>query len=174
MRCMSWLCLGTHPLPNLLYNPLNSHNMIFVIFLVIIVYALYTVLHRFMQGCWVPITGMVGIRNFQELANVFGEGFPCGSAGKESTCNVGDLGLIPGLGRSPGEGKGYPLHYSGLEDSIQSTGSQRVKHCWATFTFTPTLQTISIKDLGCKWWRRLLEGSELHEAVWDQRFWTRT
>ena len=38
-------------------------------------------------------------------------GFPCGSAGKESTCNVGDLGLIPGLGRSPGEGKGYPLLY---------------------------------------------------------------
>ncbi|CAI9176136.1 unnamed protein product [Rangifer tarandus platyrhynchus] len=38
--------------------------------------------------------------------------FPCGSAGKESTCNVGDLGSIPGLGRSPGEGKGYPLRYS--------------------------------------------------------------
>ena len=36
-------------------------------------------------------------------------GFPCGSAGKESTCNVGDLGWIPGLGRFPGEGKGYPL-----------------------------------------------------------------
>ena len=36
-------------------------------------------------------------------------GFPCGSAGKESTCNAGDLGLIPGLGRSLGEGKGYPL-----------------------------------------------------------------
>ena len=36
-------------------------------------------------------------------------GFPCGSAGKESTCNAGDLGLIPELGRSPGEGKGYPL-----------------------------------------------------------------
>ena len=45
-------------------------------------------------------------------------GFPCGSAGKESACNVGDLGLIPGLGRSPGEGKGYPLQYSGLENSI--------------------------------------------------------
>ena len=41
-------------------------------------------------------------------------GFPCGTAGKESACNVGDLGLIPGLGRSPGEGKGYPLEYSGL------------------------------------------------------------
>ena len=43
-------------------------------------------------------------------------GFPCGSAGKESACNVGDVGLIPGLGRSPKEGKGYPLQYSGLEN----------------------------------------------------------
>ena len=46
------------------------------------------------------------------------EGFPCGSAGKESACNVGDLDSIPGLGRSPGEGKGYPLQYSGLENSM--------------------------------------------------------
>ena len=45
-------------------------------------------------------------------------GFTCGSAGKESTCNVGDLGLIPGLGRSPGEGKCYPLQYSALENSM--------------------------------------------------------
>ena len=43
--------------------------------------------------------------------------FACGSAGKESACNVGDLGSIPGLGRSAGEGKVYPLHYSGLEIS---------------------------------------------------------
>ena len=43
-------------------------------------------------------------------------GFPCGSAGKESARNAGDLGSIPGLGRSPGEGKGYPLQYSGLEN----------------------------------------------------------
>ena len=41
-------------------------------------------------------------------------GFPGGSAGKESACDAGDLGLIPGLERSPGEGNGYPLHYSGL------------------------------------------------------------
>ena len=41
-------------------------------------------------------------------------GFPCGSAGKEFASNVGDLGSIPGLGRSPGEGKGYPLQYYGL------------------------------------------------------------
>ena len=44
-------------------------------------------------------------------------GFPGGSAGKESTCNVGDLASIPGLGRSPGEEKGYPLQYSGLSTS---------------------------------------------------------
>ena len=41
-----------------------------------------------------------------------------GSAGKESAGDVGDLGLIPGLGRSPSEGKGYPLQYSGLENSM--------------------------------------------------------
>ena len=46
------------------------------------------------------------------------EGFPCGSASKESACNVGDLGLIPGLERSPGEGNGYPLQYSRMENSM--------------------------------------------------------
>ena len=45
-------------------------------------------------------------------------GFPDGSADRESTCNAGDLGSILGLGRSPGEGKGYPLQYSGLENSM--------------------------------------------------------
>jgi len=45
-------------------------------------------------------------------------GFPCGSGGKGFVSNAGDLGLIPGLGRSPGEGKGYPLQYSDLENSM--------------------------------------------------------
>ena len=45
-------------------------------------------------------------------------GFPGGSDGKESVCNAGDLGSIPGLGRSLQEGKGYPLQYSGLENSM--------------------------------------------------------
>ena len=58
-------------------------------------------------------------------------GFPYGSAGKESTCNVGDLGLIPGLGRSPGEGKGYPLQYSGLENSMDQGA------WWATLHGVP-------------------------------------
>ena len=49
---------------------------------------------------------------------MFPKGFPGDSAGKESACNVGDVGSIPGLGRSPGEGKGYPLQCSGLENSM--------------------------------------------------------
>ena len=48
-----------------------------------------------------------------------------GSDSKESACNGGALGLIPGLGKSPGEGKGYPLQYLGLENSM---GLQRVGH----------------------------------------------
>ena len=47
--------------------------------------------------------------------------FPGGSTGKESACSVGDLGSIPGLGRSPGEGRGYSLQYSGLENPMDYT-----------------------------------------------------
>ena len=56
-------------------------------------------------------------------------GFPCGSAGEEAACNAGDLGSIPGLGRSPGEGNGYPLQYSGLEISMDCT-VHRVTKSW--------------------------------------------
>ena len=64
------------------------------------------------------------IRYFHEQSLIYlincyeslSKSFPCGSAGKESACNVGDLGLIPGLARSPGKGKGYLLQYSGLEN----------------------------------------------------------
>ena len=56
--------------------------------------------------------------------------FPCGSDGKESTCNVGGLGSIPGMGRSPGEGKGY------LYTEYSSILAWRLGHDWVTFTFT--------------------------------------
>ena len=46
-------------------------------------------------------------------------GFPCGSAGRESACNAGDLSSVLGLERSPGEGKGYPFQYSGLDNSME-------------------------------------------------------
>ena len=55
-------------------------------------------------------------------------GFPCGSAGKESVCNMGDLGWISGLGRYPEEGKGYPLQYSGLENSMECIVTKS-RHC---------------------------------------------
>ena len=67
--------------------------------------------------------------------NIIYQGFPHGSVGKESACNAGDLGLIPGLGRSPGEGNGNPLQYFCLENpmdrgSWQATvhGVTRVRH----------------------------------------------
>ena len=53
-------------------------------------------------------------------SKVEGKGFPNSSVGKESACNTGNPSLIPGLRRSPGEGKGYPLQYSGLEKSMDS------------------------------------------------------
>ena len=75
--------------------------------------------------CWVKFRGFL---------DHFGV-FPVGSDGEESARNAGDPGLVPGLGRSPGEGNGNPLQYSCLEDSmdrgawcLQFTGSQRVRH----------------------------------------------
>ena len=83
------------------------------------------------------------------------QGFPCGSTGKESTCNGGDLGSIPGLGRSPGEGKGYPLQYSGLENSMDCIGHrvQRVRYYQATFThFTHFPGSSAGKESACNTW----------------------
>ena len=70
-------------------------------------------------------------------------GFPGGSAGKESACNVGDLDLIPGLGRCPGEGKGYPLQYSCLKNPMDGgawwgtvLGVAKSRTQLSDFTFT--------------------------------------
>ena len=83
--------------------------------------------------------------------------FPGGSAGKESACNAGDLGSGPGLERSPGEGNGYPLQYSGLENSmdrgalqatyIQPMRLQRVGHNWATNHITLTYYLVATSSL---------------------------
>ena len=66
----------------------------------------------------VPVSVWKKVAAFETCFRV---SFPCGSASKESACNAGDLGSIPGLGRSPGEGKGYPLQYSVLENSMDYT-----------------------------------------------------
>ena len=71
-------------------------------------------------------------------------GSPCGSAGTESACNMGDLGSIPGLGRSPGEGNGNPLQYSCLENpmdggawwaTVHRVAKSRTRLSDFTFTF---------------------------------------
>ena len=76
------------------------------------------------------------------LCNGMGSGFPCGSAGKESTCNAGDLGSIPGLGGSAREGIGYPFQYSRA-----SLVAQLVKN-------PPEMQGTWVRSLG---WEDLLE-----------------
>ena len=58
------------------------------------------------------------IRSFRHICGFLRYQVKSGSAGKEFTCKVGELGSIPGLQRSPGEGKGYPLQYSGLENAM--------------------------------------------------------
>ena len=71
------------------------------------------------------------------------KGFPCSSPGKESTCNVGVLGLIPGLGRAPREGKGYPLQYSDLENYMDYTDHGVTKsQTWMSDFLSHESQTI--------------------------------
>ena len=77
-------------------------------------------------------------------------GFPGGSAGKESTCNAGDLGSVPGLGRSTGEGNGYPLQYSWA-----SLVGQLVKNL-------PAMWETWVPSLGCE---GPLGGEATHSSI---------
>ena len=88
-------------------------------------------------------------------------GFPCGSAGKKYTCNMGDLGLIPGLRRFLGEGKGYPLQYSGLENSMDCVvHGDAMSQTWlSNFTFT-FIMKISWKAINIKI-------HKLSEQIWS-------
>ena len=80
---------------------------------------------QFIKYCELTENQLAQILKFGDLRNLQllgekngGGGFPCGSEVKASACNVGDVGLIPGLGRSPGEGNGNPLQYSCLENPM--------------------------------------------------------
>ena len=76
-------------------------------------------------------------------------GFSCGSAGKESACNAGDLGSIPGLERSPGEGNSYALQYSGLESSLDCIvhGVTKSHTRLSEFHFEASLIAQSVKNM---------------------------
>ena len=75
---------------------------------------------------------MQGMRVWSLVGEILG--FPDSSVGKESSCNTGDPGSIPGLGRSPGEGKGYPLQYSGLENSMDCTHKESAPTEWLSLS----------------------------------------
>ena len=95
-------------------------------------------------------------------------GFPYGSAGKESACNVGDLGSIPGLGRSPGEGKGYSLQYSGLENSTDC-----IVHGVAKSQTSHAVQEMWVQSLG--WEYPLEKGKATHSSILAWRIpWTKS
>ena len=98
-------------------------------------------------------------------------GFPDSSVGKESACNVGDLGLIPELGRSPGEGKGYLFQYSGLENSMDCT-VHGVAKSWTRLSDFHRKETVSLEKWQSGSWEPLQDavfpGSWLESAMPEQ------
>ena len=114
------------------------------------------------QETLVPFLGQEDPLEKNRLPRLVFLGFPGGSACRESTCSAGDPGSILGLGRSPGEGKGYPLQYSGLENCLDYTvhgvtGSQtRLSdfhfHLFKTGPYLGCLQTSLDCVVGLPWW----------------------
>ena len=76
-------------------------------------------------------------------------GFPDGSDGKDSACNVGDLGSVPGLGRSPGEGNGYPLQYSCLENPMDRGVWWATAHGVERITYDLVTKPPTLRILSC-------------------------
>ena len=109
---------------------------------------------------------------FFELCSLIVGGFLCGSVGKESACNAGDLGSIPGLGRSPGEGNGNPLHYSCLGNPMDRGawwatvhGVVRVGYDWATSLSLSWIIAVTVQGNGTRnfyHWQHLLKTSLRH------------
>ena len=82
--------------------------------------------HDMPTDAHLPLSPFKG--HFQSILRIRKQGFPGGSEGKASACNVGGLGSIPGSGRSPGEGNGNPLHYSCLESPMDGVAWQATAH----------------------------------------------
>ena len=143
---------------------------------------IYLYIHTYICGrnvmkfriCFKLVGKMGGSINETMLTvTLIGWWIPGSSAGKESACNVGDLGSIPGLGRSPGEGNGYPLQYSGLENSMDCI-VQGITNSWPRLSDFHTYLEVSndalkitpcsgLKHVFCSqicnwssdWWRQL-------------------
>ena len=96
-------------------------------------------------------------------------GLPWWLSSKEFTCSAGDQGPIPGLGRSPGEGKSYPLQYSGLENSMD-------RRAWQAIVHRVTKSQMLLKKLSMQWTRSMM-GREMfwrrdsQQLFWEQGIW---
>ena len=103
-------------MPLLVY--LHDSRSMFLIYLRLRVYFENIMLVLIQLQCsHIPFKSACSFRKLMKYW-ILSLGFSGSSVGKESTCNAGDLGSISGLGRSPGQGRGYPLQYSGLESSM--------------------------------------------------------
>ena len=129
-----------------------------------------------------PCIGKISWRRDRLPTSVF-LGFPSGSGGKESACNAGDLGSIPGLGRSPGEEKGYPLQYYGLENPmdciVHGVAKSRTRlsdfHSWASLVAQLVKSACSAGDLGSvpSWEDPLEKDMPTHSSIFAWRIsWT--
>ena len=99
-------------------------------------------------------------------------GFRGGSYGKESTCNVGDMDSIPGLGRSPVEENSYPLGYSGLENSMDRGPWQATVHgVTKSWTWLSLSRKSPISPQGFSWWLSGKESAHVQETQ-ETRFWS--
>ena len=151
--CLTWTCLKSFPKSN---RCLESHHFSLGIkatgsvkqYLTPLLY-LHLWIHRY----------LVSLRKHFSVILVLQRGFPDSSLGKESACNAGDPRLIPGWGRSPGEGIGYPLQYSWV-----SLVAQQVKKL-------PTMQETWVPSLG--WEDPLEKGKATHSSILAWRIpWT--
>ena len=106
----------------------------------------------------------LGRVNSYWIGNILG--FLCGSDGKESACNAGDPGLIPGSGRFPGEGNGNPLQYSCLENPMDRGAWQAIVHG------VVRVVTIKVFDAFQYWIICISEVSEMSDSLWPHGLWS--
>ena len=110
----------------------------------------YTFLQTF-GWTWQQATSLQNTILFIIYKRYHTKGFPGGSKGKDSACNTGDLGSIPGLGRSPGEGIGNPLQYSCLENSTDREAWQATVHVITKSRTWPHQTLLLVKRDGARW-----------------------
>ena len=123
--------------------------LIYVVFIMSCVFLLFCIINKFWSDGRLDEFHIVDLLDFFFLQIFLSFKFPGGSDGKASACNAGDLGLIPELERSPGEGNGKPLQYSCLENSIDGGawwaavhGVTKSQTQLSNFTFTCFLESI--------------------------------